>query len=344
MPVPLRFDPEPPELAFEPTSPADPTLVSVAVTDRVSGLASGQIELSRQGTGTWQSLPTERQGDRLVARIDDSLLPAGVYALRATAWDQASNQNSTDRRANGEPMTLSLPLRAPTVLRAGVRSERTVRRSIKRRGKRRTVKKRVVELRPRAEVRYGERVSITGRLENREGQPVPGAQVQVFAGSATDRGQLVGVVTTDAGGGFSYEALADATPNVAVRLLGQSGDASGGDSGEPVDLGCFDDPGYASPTQERPERPLLRQTSRPAGSTRRQARRTPSRALRPLADVPHDAHPGRRIMGDPLRTSGAPAVCCATGSVPNSRRRPATRSRPASPRRVAVTVRGPRCR
>ena len=121
---------------------ADPTLVSVAVADRVSGLASGQIELSRQGTGTWQALPTERRGRSPHRSNRRFAPPAGVYPLRATAWDHASNQNSTDRRTNGEPMTLSLPLRAPTVLRAGVRSEHTVRRSIERRGKRRIIKKR----------------------------------------------------------------------------------------------------------------------------------------------------------------------------------------------------------
>jgi hypothetical protein len=222
VPVPLRFDPEPPQLAFEQGSSSDPTLVSVAVTDRISGLAGGQIEMSRQGTGTWQSLATERQGDRLLARIDDSVFPAGVYLLRATAWDQASNQNSTDRRAGGEPMVLTLPLRVPTVLRAGIHTERTIRRSIKRRGKRRTIRRRVVELRPQAEVRYGQQVTIAGRLENRDGQPVPGAEVQVFSGSATDLGQLVGVVNTDADGRFTYTALADATRTLRFIYKGTS--------------------------------------------------------------------------------------------------------------------------
>ena len=211
VPVPLKFDPEPPQLSFEQGSSSDPTLVSVAVTDRVSGLAGGQIELSRQGTGTWQSLPTELQGDRLLARIDDSLLPAGVYQLRATAWDQASNQNSTDKRASGEPMVVTLPLRVPTVLRAGIQTERTIRRSVRRRGKRRTVRRQVIELRPQAEVRYGERVTIAGRLENRDGQPVPGAEIQVLSSSATAPEQLLGLVSSDADGRFRYEAFADAT-------------------------------------------------------------------------------------------------------------------------------------
>ena len=49
LPVTMRFDPEPPQLGFEPLAASDPTLISVRVDDEVSGLASGQIELSRQG-------------------------------------------------------------------------------------------------------------------------------------------------------------------------------------------------------------------------------------------------------------------------------------------------------
>ena len=113
VPVTLRFDPEPPELAFDNAPASDPTLVTVSVTDRVSGLASGQIEVSMQGSGTWQALPTQVEGSRLVARLDDSLLPRGLYALRATARDRASNQNSTDKAGNGQPMTVNLPLRIP---------------------------------------------------------------------------------------------------------------------------------------------------------------------------------------------------------------------------------------
>jgi hypothetical protein len=220
VPVPLRFDPEPPQLAFEDISPVDPTLISVAVSDQVSGVINGQIELSRQGSGIWQSLATQLSGNRLTARIDDSLLPAGVYLLRATAWDQASNQNSTDKMGSGEPMIVTLPLRVPTVLQAGVRTERTVRRSIRRGGKRRTVRRRVVELQPRAEVRHGERIVIAGKLENRDGQPVSGAEIQVYSGSPTDRGHLIGAVRTDTAGGFTYQALADATRTLRFVYAG----------------------------------------------------------------------------------------------------------------------------
>ena len=220
VPVTLRFDPEPPKLAFEESAPSDPTRISVAVTDGISGLASGQIELSRQGSGTWQTLATQIEGSRLVARLDDALLPAGVYSLRATARDRASNQNSTYARANGQPMTLTLPVRIPTALEAGVVVKRTVRHKVKRHGKRRTVRRRVVELQRQARIRYGEPVIFGGRLANRDGQPVPGAQVYVLSGSPGAPAQLVGTVTTDQEGRFSYRATADATRTLRFAYRG----------------------------------------------------------------------------------------------------------------------------
>jgi hypothetical protein len=103
VPVLLRYDPEAPQLAFEHPPAGDPTLMSVQVTDRVSGLAGGQIELSREGSGTWQVLPTTQEGTRLVTRIDDSQLPPGNYRLRATLTTKQGTKtappcDSTDSR------------------------------------------------------------------------------------------------------------------------------------------------------------------------------------------------------------------------------------------------------
>jgi hypothetical protein len=91
IPVTLRYDPEPPQLAFEPQQAADPTYVAVSVTDRVSGLLDGVIEIGAAGSGVWQTLATQKDASRLVTRIDDITLPAGVYVLRARARDQAGN-------------------------------------------------------------------------------------------------------------------------------------------------------------------------------------------------------------------------------------------------------------
>jgi hypothetical protein len=70
VPVRLRFDPEPPTLGFEQPAVNDPTKLSVLVEDRVSGLASGAIEISRQGSDSWQTLATGQERTRLVTQID----------------------------------------------------------------------------------------------------------------------------------------------------------------------------------------------------------------------------------------------------------------------------------
>lgn len=125
-PVRLRFDPEPPQLGFETPSADDPTRIAVQVTDRISGLSGGQIELSRAGSGTWQVLPTAKEADHLVTRVDDAALPAGEYELRANASDLANNIGATDHRLDGQPMRLRLPLRTTTAMKAGVIGKRTV--------------------------------------------------------------------------------------------------------------------------------------------------------------------------------------------------------------------------
>ena len=211
LPAMRRFDAVPPRLGFEQPSASDPTRVSVLVDDPVSGLAGGQIELSRQGSSTWEALPTEQEGSRLVARIDDARLPAGPYVLRGTARDQATNQNSTDQLLDGRPMAINLPLRGPAAMRAGVVREQTVRTAVKRRGKRRRVRRRVTRLESRVRVALGREVRVDGRLERPDGQPIPGAEVQVLARSATSAEQPVGVLQTDDQGRFAYLARAGST-------------------------------------------------------------------------------------------------------------------------------------
>jgi hypothetical protein len=211
VPVTLRYDPEAPQLGFEPPSSSDPTLVTVQVTERVSGLASGEIELSREGSGLWQTLPTQEHGDRLMARIDDAALPPGPYLLRARARDHASNESSTDLRLDGQPMRVTLPLRGSVSIDAGVVDRRTEERTVRRGGKRRKIRRRVTVLRPRVTAAFGRRVRIGGRLVNGEDQPVAGAEVLVFSRTATGPEQPLGSVQTDARGRYSYVAHTNAT-------------------------------------------------------------------------------------------------------------------------------------
>lgn len=204
-PVRLRFDPQPPQLGFESPTVEDPTRVSVLVTDPISGLGGGGIEISRAGSGTWQALPTSQEGDRLVARVDDSALPEGDYDLRASARDQANNLASTDRRLDGQPMRLRLPLRVATSMRAGVVEKHTVTREGGKGKVRRTV------LEPRAKVAFGSEVRLAGRLVNRAGHAVADAKVLVYSRPPDGVEQLVGTVTTSARGGFTYEVEARAS-------------------------------------------------------------------------------------------------------------------------------------
>jgi 5-hydroxyisourate hydrolase-like protein (transthyretin family) len=211
VPVTLRYDPDPPELGFGPSLPTDPTAVLVGVTDETSGLAEGQIELSREGSDSWHTLPTQAGDGRLVSRIDDASFAPGAYLLRATARDQAGNQNSTETRLDGTPMRIILPLRASTVLRAGVAKSKAVRRTVRRRGRRRVVRKQIEVLRPSARVRFGDRTPIRGVLENAAGEPIAGAEIHVFSRSSVAPEQLVEVLTADAQGRYLYMAPADSS-------------------------------------------------------------------------------------------------------------------------------------
>jgi hypothetical protein len=220
VPVTMRYDPEPPQLGFEPPAAGDPTLVSVQAADKVSGIADGTIEISAAGSDTWQTLDTKLDGDRLVARVDDASMPAGSYQLRATAHDQANNEASSTQRLDGQPMALTLPLRIRSALQAGIAGRRTVTRIVHRHGHRRRVRQRVAVLKPTAGVRFGTQAQIIGRLTNADGQGIPGAEIQVLSSSQTSPEQLVGVVTTDATGAYSYTATASSSRMLRFAYAG----------------------------------------------------------------------------------------------------------------------------
>jgi hypothetical protein len=206
VPVTLRYDPQPPDLGFEEPSASDPTRMSVLVKDDVSGLDSGQIELSADGSHVWTAIPTLRVGSRLVARIDDAAFPVGRYFLRATARDRASNQNSTDRKLDGTPMTLTLPLRTPTFVRAGV----VVRRKARHRGRRNV-------LESRARARLGKHLRVSGVVRTRGGTPLENAEVQVLSRSSTSPEHRVAALHTNSSGQFEYRTRASAS--TVLRLV-----------------------------------------------------------------------------------------------------------------------------
>jgi hypothetical protein len=85
-----------------------------------------------------------------------------------------------------------------------------VREKVRGRKGRRTIRRRVTELRPEARVRWGDHVTVAGRLTNRDGQALPGQQIQVL-GPGPNGEQLLAVLTTDAQGSFSYRAAGSAS-------------------------------------------------------------------------------------------------------------------------------------
>jgi hypothetical protein len=111
--VSFRIDQTPPELVvFEPQQRSDPRLITVAASDRTSGLADGgKIELRRvaPSRGDWISLRTGRQDDRYYAHVDNTTLPDGDYQFRAIVPDQAGNEavGTTDRDGREEIIHIS---------------------------------------------------------------------------------------------------------------------------------------------------------------------------------------------------------------------------------------------
>jgi Bacterial Ig-like domain len=211
VPVRLRFDPEPPELGFEPTSAQDPTRVGVHVADRVSGVAGGEVELSRVGSGVWQPLPTTLEGEELVTRIDDASLPAGEYQLRANATDKAGNEASSESRIDGSPMKVTLPLRTPTSVGASVQVSHVERKVVHHKGRRHVVRHTVSEEGPKETVAFGTKVTFAGRLLDKAGNPVAGAPVAVYQQVAEEAEAQVATLTTGSEGDFAYEVVAESS-------------------------------------------------------------------------------------------------------------------------------------
>ena len=219
--VHLRFDPQVDGAAFEAPDRGDPRRLVVLVTDYLSGVAPGTIELRRRGAEAWRALPTALVGTRLTALVPDTELADGAYELRALAHDVAGNERIADRYADGSPAVVVLPLRSATRLvgeARGVarRTCRIVSRTERRRGRPVRVRRRVCRTTtPRAAlggtlaVPFGRAVSVRGALQTYAGRPVAGAAVLVDAEPRTGGGrQRVATLRTGGDGAFGYRAPA----------------------------------------------------------------------------------------------------------------------------------------
>ena len=91
VPVILRYDPDPPQLGFETPSASDPTPVSVKTADAVSRCRRGFDRDGLAGSGLWRTLPVGREGDHLIARLDDAArLPVATSSAPAPQTEQAT--------------------------------------------------------------------------------------------------------------------------------------------------------------------------------------------------------------------------------------------------------------
>lgn len=100
-------------------NPDDPELIKANVSDLHSGLATYEIGYRQvASTGPYRTLAVERSGSELIGRVDSAEHPPGEYEFRVSATDRAGNVTTSTRRANGQPMILSFPLRSPVTLEA----------------------------------------------------------------------------------------------------------------------------------------------------------------------------------------------------------------------------------
>jgi hypothetical protein len=216
----LRFDPEPPELAFEPMDANDPLGVVVSAIDRHSGIAQGEIEMRATGTTTWHGLSTNRERDRLVAHVNDERFRNGQYEFRARAVDNAGNEASTGRRSDGSAATLRLPARIDTRLAVGV-ARTVMRRKIERRhGRKRVVRRRIRQFDNSIVAANGRVVHLSGLLANADGQPIDGATIEALETRSDDGPAPIGLVTTGADGAFHYKLKAVRNRDVLFRYDG----------------------------------------------------------------------------------------------------------------------------
>lgn len=172
---------------------ARPTTVAWVAEDAHSGVATATVQW-RDGA-TWKTLGSEKTGDGAgSAVIDTSALPEGERAMRLLVTDAAGNGaargGTTTVSGTGAGSTVGDPVRRLRDARLTISIDRA--RSV-RRGPRSVLVRRVV---------IGASVRITGRLLDRGGRGIVGAEIQV----RDQHGRLIGRGLTKAGGRFSIEA------------------------------------------------------------------------------------------------------------------------------------------
>ena len=211
----LRADFTPPVVALKRPAPEHPALVRVVASDDRSGLGTREIMVRRRRSSFWISLPVTIQPAGFSAFVDDEHLPDGIYELRARAVDQAGNERSTDRRADGKRAELALPLRIRTTLASGATDTGT---RPWRPGKRRY--RIVLIVKPRS--RYGRTIPLRGRLTSPAGTRSSGREVQVLEQTKLPARpwRPIATLQTSRTGRFTFKALRGPSRTLRFRFSG----------------------------------------------------------------------------------------------------------------------------
>jgi len=187
-----------PGLAF--TNQQDPNTaetIRADVSDQHSGVAAAKLFMRSVGATDWQPLETKLIDGQALAYVDSDAVPAGEYEFRGTAADVAGNTSETTRRANGEPMKLTFPLRTAVELRG----------HLNRGGSRSQV------------VRYGTDAVAKGLLLDPSGEPIVGEEVTViehFGAGALIRERVSQATTNEKG---KWRSKVPAGPSRDLRVL-----------------------------------------------------------------------------------------------------------------------------
>ena len=211
----LGYDSTPPTgVAFADEDPADPARLNVRASDAISAIAEGTIEVRRVSGKLWRPLTTTVTPSGLTAMMDDEHLRRGVYELRAVAVNGAGLQQGTERRQDGLPARIKLPVRAASHVLAGRSAGRRCHRS---RGSR--VCKQRFNQAPR--VRVGRSSLLRGQLKIRGKAVKRRVTLQVFSRQlGTDQWKPLRSIRTSTSGRFRYRARRGPARTIRFRYPG----------------------------------------------------------------------------------------------------------------------------
>ena len=239
--IQFKIDQTPPELvAFEAQDPSQPSAISVAVSDRTSGIAGGVIEFRKQGDSGWTELATQFAGDHLFATVDDSNLEPGIYEFQAKVQDVAGNRDGLQPAARWTDRAppSPVPVRHPDDggNRDGCDSGQAAQglgevpqveevhgegsQAAAQKADRRTPL--VTGTVPTLTVPYGKTAVIKGVLRSSDDQPIAGQAVDVYQRlESTGQPEVrVATVRTSRDGSFEYHAAKGPSRSVRFQFDG----------------------------------------------------------------------------------------------------------------------------